>query len=72
MKSEVAKTEKSEYPKLMVVENGLNAGTVVLFTEHKEGTVVHGEGSHWVGFQSLKWSMDDFESFEGKVILSND
>ena len=75
MKSEVIKGKpinNGEYPKLMVVKALDNKGTVVLFSEYRIGTVVHGVGNHVLGEKNDKWWMDNFVDFTGKVVLSND
>jgi hypothetical protein len=56
------------YPKLM---KAAATGTIVLFSTHGEGTVVH-SGSHTqIGTYSDDWLMAGFENFLGAVTLQS-
>jgi len=60
--------DEREYPWL-----GFLGGTVVLFSDHGVGTVVAAEEDGWpVGYHSDEWDIDMFDTFPGRVILSND
>jgi len=55
MKSNIIEKEDEwiKYPKLMVIVEHPNIGTVVLFACEKEGVVVHGKGIHKPGHFSV-------------------
>lgn len=68
---EIQKEEKKEYPKLMKAI--LMDNIVVLFTDKRTGFVVHDpKNLHEVGDYSLSWNHNEFQPFDGQIILSND
>jgi hypothetical protein len=61
---------KISYPCLMQVKGG--QGTVVLFLNEVRGIVVFSVRLYSLGFSYSDWDIDNFESFDGKITLSND
>tara|TARA_R110000765_G_scaffold20317_1_gene52806 strand:- start:24705 stop:24923 length:219 start_codon:yes stop_codon:yes gene_type:complete len=56
------------FPTLMVAGDG----DIVLFTEYEAGVIVYsGNSSFPVGYYSSSWQMDQFEYFNGDVVISN-
>ena len=65
---EKKKEKETEFPCLMVADNGL----IVLFTLCNEGSVVCvGNSPHSLGYVSEDWHMDSFKEFKGSVELKN-
>lgn len=62
----VSRKNETEFPKLMH-----SGELVVLFWSFGNGTVVHPNKTHFVGYYCTTWHMNDFEYFEGTIELSN-
>lgn len=70
MKIEVNENiKKRKYP---WIGKSTDDSIIILFNEHKKGTVLNSTGGHFCGEYSEKWNMGFFESFTGTITLSND
>jgi hypothetical protein len=72
IKAEINEKKKEpvdEFPKLMMHKDG----SIVLFTEYCNGTLLHDTtGSTSAGWVNQFWSMRDFTDFHGSITLSNE
>lgn len=64
LEEEVAYLKPVEYPCFM---ESKETGTVVLFTQRSEGTVVKKGPEDLLGYFSCCWEMDNFKPFKGTI-----
>lgn len=58
-------TKSNQYPLLM--KSKVN-GIIVLFKNHKKGFIISGND---IGGYMFNWDMNEFEPFDGEVVLRN-
>ena len=62
------KSKDDSFPALMVAGDG----DIVWFSEDEVGVIVYSDNpAYHVGFYSSGWQMDQFEYFNGDVVISN-
>jgi len=66
------KPQPIKYPWLGILKSS-SITKVVLFTSHREGTVVYSNDSFdSVGTYITGWAIENFEKYQGSITLSND
>lgn len=68
MKTKIERNSDKKYPCLKISRTGC----VVLFQRAKTGSVIHENDDYYgIGQHSSSWAEQDFEPFNGQVILEN-
>lgn len=70
---EQPKQESKPFPKLMILDNDVNKGTVVLFSEENKGMVILGCGNYTgkEGLFTSTWNMKCFTDYNEPITIQN-
>lgn len=69
----IGTNQELAYPKLMIVDDGDQVGTIVFFDRESFGMVLFGDGGmkNKEGQFSNSWNMSIFKDYSGELIISN-